>query len=186
MLRAYLITDPLYYSSSVNVFKEKLETTLSAQNVEYVCFRDKTSPNFEELAATFVSICKKHNIRNIFINSNIDLAHSLGADGVHLTSRQFDLIPQAKAKKLHVIVSTHNDEEIAKAEKLGADLLTYSPIFETPNKGNPKGLEDLKDKVDKIRTKIIALGGIVTKEHINEVEKTGAYAFASIRYFIDN
>ncbi len=180
-----MITDPLYYGSSISSFKETLESVLDSHNVEYACFRDKISPNYEELAAVFISTCKSYNIKNIFINSYLNLADSLGADGVHLTSTQLNLIPQAKAKNLHVIVSTHSDEEISKAEKLGADLLTYSPIFETPNKGNPKGLEDLKDKVAKIRTKIIALGGIVTKEHINEVEKTGAYAFASIRYFIE-
>ncbi len=32
--------------------------------------------------------------------------------------------------------------------------------------------------------KIIALGGIVSKKEIDQVEETGAYGFASIRYFV--
>lgn len=184
-MKSYLITDPLYYGSCVDDFKETLESVLKSNSVDYACFRDKVSSNHDELAALFVATCKLHSVKNIIINSYLDLADSLGADGVHLTSSQFDLIPQAKASNLQVIVSTHSDEEIALAEKLGADLITYSPIFKTPNKGIPKGLEDLKDKVDKIRTKIIALGGIVTDEHIKEIDNTGAYAFASIRYFIE-
>ena len=78
----------------------------------------------------------------------------------------------------------HNEEEIYKALKFGADAVTYSPIFYTPDKGNPKGLEDLNEKVAKINIKIIALGGIISDEDIAKIKSTDAYAFASIRYFI--
>ena len=111
-------------------------------------------------------------------------ANTLKADGVHLTSTQFDVIPDAKALGLYVIISTHTHDEALKAQELGADAITYSPIFASPNKGEPKGLEDLKEIVAKIRVPIFALGGITTQEHINAVSTTGAYGFASIRYFI--
>jgi thiamine-phosphate pyrophosphorylase len=183
---AYLITDPKYYGSEPENFANVLKSVLQRHHVDYACFRDKISSDTDVLAAQFVFTCKLYGIKNIIINSNIEQALLLHADGVHLTSSQYHLIPKAKAAGLQVIVSTHNEEEIIMAEKAGASFITYSPVFETPNKGNPKGLEDLKDKVAKIRTKIIALGGIVTAEHINNIEKTGAHAFASIRYFIEN
>ncbi len=183
---AYLITDPAYYGSDSETFKKVLQSVLKQHSIEYACFRDKVSPNFKELAAIFVSTCKRAGIKNIFINSHIHLASSLHADGVHLTSSQLSFIGEAKALGLKVTASTHNENEIALAVESGANYITYSPIFETPNKENPKGLEDLKDKVDKIRVNIIALGGIVTSEHVKNVERSGAYAFASIRYFIDN
>jgi len=85
---------------------------------------------------------------------------------------------------LYVIISTHTHEEALKAQTLGADAITYSPIFPSPNKGEPKGLEDLKEIVDKIEIPIFALGGITTEEQVNTVLATGAYGFASIRYFI--
>jgi thiamine-phosphate pyrophosphorylase len=183
-LKAYLITDPTYYGTTSHELGRVLDRVLREHNPEYVCFRDKSTSQFKLLAKHFVFTCKSHNISNIIVHSHIELAKELGADGVHLTSLQLNQIPQAKKLNLHVIASTHNDKEIALAQKLGADCITYSPIFETPNKRNPKGLEDLKDKVAKIRTKIIALGGIVTDDHVNAVKKSGAYAFASIRYFI--
>ena len=64
------------------------------------------------------------------------------------------------------------------------DFVTYSPIFETPNKGEAKGIENLKTMVDRYNIPIIALGGIITEEQIKAVKETGAYGFASIRYFI--
>ncbi|MDY0117717.1 MAG: thiamine phosphate synthase, partial [Sulfurimonadaceae bacterium] len=65
----------------------------------------------------------------------------------------------------------------------GADAITYSPIFETPNKGEPKGIEALQHVIKKYPIKIFALGGIVESSHVIDVEKSGAYGFASIRYF---
>lgn len=69
---------------------------------------------------------------------------------------------------------------------MGADYITYSPIFSTPNKGEPVGLEKLKEINDKININCFALGEIVSDEQILACEKTGIYGFASIRYFIKN
>ncbi|MBR2148512.1 MAG: thiamine phosphate synthase, partial [Campylobacter sp.] len=78
---------------------------------------------------------------------------------------------------------THNIKEIELANQYGADFITFSPIFATPNKGEPKGLEALKEAVKISKAKVIALGGIVSKEHIDKVMSFGAVGFASIRYF---
>ncbi len=185
-MKAYLITDPYYYGSDAVTLEKQLRTTLKKHHVTHACFRDKSTPDIDTLAETFVFTCRLHGIEHIYINSHIELACKLGAIGVHLTSLQLAQIPYAKALNLHVIASTHNNEEINQAVALGADILTYSPVFATPHKGNPKGLEDLKDKVDRIRANIIALGGIVSAAHIKGIEETGAYGFASIRYFIEN
>jgi thiamine-phosphate pyrophosphorylase len=108
----------------------------------------------------------------------------LGAFGVHLISTQFDAIKKAKALGLFVVISTHTLEEILQAQNLGADAVTFSPIFNSPNKGNPTGLAPLKEIQGKINIKIIALGGITTDEQIKAVESCGVFAYASIRKFI--
>ncbi|MCK5294641.1 MAG: thiamine phosphate synthase, partial [Arcobacteraceae bacterium] len=113
------------------------------------------------------------------------LAYSLKATGVHLTSTQFENIKDAKELDLKVVISCHTLDEVEKAIKYKADFITYSPIFNTPNKGEPKGVDILKDVVEKYDIDIIALGGIVTKKHIIQIEDTNCYGFASIRYFID-
>ena len=120
----------------------------------------------------------------IFINQNLELAIKLNFDGVHLTSQQFDKIKQAKEVGLKTIISCHTFEEVDKAISLGANRVTYSPIFYTPNKGEPKGIEKLCEAVEKYDIDIIALGGIISKEDIDEVKDSGAKGFASIRYFV--
>lgn len=66
---------------------------------------------------------------------------------------------------------------------MGADYVTYSPIFVSPNKGKPKGVEDLQKLLEKTEIKVFALGGIVSHEQIDLVEESGVYGFASIRHF---
>jgi len=120
------------------------------------------------------------------LHGDVTLASELQAYGVHLTSQQFDEIGRAKASGLFVVISCHTEAEIVEAQRRGADAVTYSPVFSSPGKGEPKGLEDLNEIVAKISLPIIALGGITTPEQVEAVEKSGAYGFASIRYFIEN
>jgi thiamine-phosphate pyrophosphorylase len=183
-MKSYLITDPKYYSSDTQIFQNTLEDIFTSQAINYACFRDKISPNFEELAKVFCKTCKKHKIEKYFINTDFNLATKLSASGVHLTSTQFNKIQEAKQLGLEVIISTHNEKEIQQAIKNGADMITYSPIFHTPNKGEPKGIENLQEVSEKYSIPIIALGGIIDNTQIEIIKKqTQVFGFASIRYF---
>ena len=183
--KKYLITDPKYYTNDKKIFEQTLIKTLKNNQIDIACFRDKESENFEELAKIFIEICKKFNIKEILLNSDYILAKKLDATGVHLNSKQFDKIKEAKEKNLFVIISCHNYLEIENAIKEKADAITFSPIFETRNKGEAKGIEKLKEATNLYKDiKIIALGGIISNEQIKKIGKTNAYGFASIRYFI--
>ncbi len=184
-LISYLITDPLYYTNNTKLFEKKLKESLSKKRVDIACFRDKKSKNFEDLAKIFVRVCKEFNIKKILINSDYEVANNLNANGVHLTSTQFDKIKKAQELKLFVIISCHNNEDIEKAKKLKVDAISYSPIFKTPNKGEEKGIEKLIQTLKSHEDlDIIALGGIIKQEQVEEISKTKACGFASIRYFI--
>lgn len=182
-IKSYLITDPVFYGSNADSLEGALDVVLSHTLPDFVLLRDKQTSDYSNLAQTFVTVCRDYNIPKVLLHGDYTLAHELKADGVHLTSTQFDAIPLAKDLGLFVIISTHTHEEALKAQELGTDAITYSPVFASPNKGEPKGLEDLKEIVDKIRVPIFALGGIVTQEQITAVEECGVYGFASIRYF---
>lgn len=184
-MKSYLITDPAFYGSNTDSLEGALDVVLSHTLPDFVLLRDKQTSDYSNLAQTFVTVCRYYNIPKVLLHGDYTLANALQADGVHLTSMQFDAIPLAKDLGLFVIISTHTHDEALKAQELGADAITYSPIFISPNKGEPKGLEDLKEIVDKIRVPIFALGGITTQEQIHAVEECGVYGFASIRYFID-
>ncbi len=150
---------------------------------EFALYRNKETKEYVFHAQNFLQMAQ--NIPNLkaFLHQDYELAHRLGAKGIHLTSSQFESIEKAKALGLEVVVSTHTKEEVLNAERLGVDYITFSPIFTTPNKGEPKGIEVLKEVVNATSLKVIALGGIVTEEHIREIEQSGAFGFASIRYF---
>ena len=114
-----------------------------------------------------------------------NLQKKINAHGVHLTSKQFNDIQKAKDLDLYTIISCHNFTDIENAQKKHINAVTYSPIFTSPNKGEPKGIAELRELVRAYEDlDIIALGGITSKKNIELISKTKAYGFASIRYFI--
>ncbi|RLA78592.1 MAG: thiamine phosphate synthase [Epsilonproteobacteria bacterium] len=175
---SYFISDPSLFNNINLIFKK--------YNPNIVCFRDKETLNIEPLAKDFIKTARKSNINLVLINTHIDLAIRYKYDGVHLTSKQFNSIKKSKENKLFVIISCHTEYEVQLAKKLGADAITYSPIFYKKNKGKPKGIEDLKNIIEKYQDdsfSIIALGGIVDDTFVKQIESTKAKGFASIGYF---
>jgi thiamine-phosphate pyrophosphorylase len=151
---------------------------------DMVVYRDKLTSNYNDNAKLFLLKSKKLSFDKILLHSNVTLAYKLKADGIHLTSGQFDEIKYAKDLGLFVVISTHTKKEATKAEELGADMITFSPIFTTPNKGEPKGVERLKELVLELSIPVLALGGILTSKQIELCKDSGAEGFASIRYFL--
>jgi thiamine-phosphate pyrophosphorylase len=183
-MKKYLITDPLFYTSTPEYFSENLYLVLKKHSPDFICLRDKQTDNYENLAQEFLHVAKQNLIKKAFLHTDFKLAKKLGFYGVHLPSHRFEDIKEAKELGLQVIASTHTLDEALHCEKLGADFITFSPIFYTPNKGEPKGLEKLKEINDKIEINCFALGGIIDEAQVHSCEKTGVYGFASIRYFL--
>ncbi|WP_458701432.1 thiamine phosphate synthase [Sulfurospirillum sp. 1307] len=179
-MKSYLITDPSFYTSNPKILEKKLLHVDSTKKPDFICLRDKITTDFYSLAKTFSEL--KLNAKKV-LHSDYKLAFKLGFWGVHLPSNKFEDIKKAKDLSLHVVVSTHSLEEALHVEKLGADFITFSPVFFSPNKGKPKGLEKLKEINDKIYIKCFALGGIIEKKQVELCEQVGVYGFASIRYF---
>ena len=183
---SYLITDPIEYGYTALKLEQTIRNRVNKHNIDMICFRDKLSNDIEALAIAVLSTSKELNISKVIINNNIKLAVKLGFDGVHLTSEQFDKINIAKKYNLYTIISCHTEDEVILAKEYGVDAITYSPIFYKENKGQPKGIENLKNIIFKYQNdnfRIIALGGIISKENILQVKSTGVAGFASIRYF---
>ncbi|MDY0123271.1 thiamine phosphate synthase [Sulfurimonas sp.] len=182
-MQKYLITSEEFYGTTPELFRSKLDAQIQKHKPSYALYRDKANPNYKELAAVFADVCRGYKGLKCFLHQDAELANKLGVSGVHLTSAQFEEIQEAKRMGLFVIISTHTQEELLRAQKLGADAVTYSPIFASPNKGEPKGVEELKRILDISYIKVFALGGIVTQEQVEMIEESKAYGFASIRYF---
>ena len=174
---AYAITDPttLHFSD--------LERDLErfSQHASMIVYRDTDNPDYVQGAQHFIAFAKA--FEKVLLHSDYLLAKKLNADGIHLKSTQFSDIKKAKNLGLFVVVSTHTLEEALEAEVLGADMVTMSPIFYTPDKGEAMGVDVLKNIVSQVQIPVIALGGILTKEQIDACKDAGAKGFASIRYF---
>jgi thiamine-phosphate pyrophosphorylase len=182
-MKKYLITSREFYTDTPAVFRSILHEQIQIHLPSYVLYRDKSNPDYNTQAEYAVQVCSQFEDVKCFIHQNINLAKKLNATGVHLTSKQFSEIKKAKDLGLEVIISTHTHDEVLDAQKEGANAVTYSPIFTSPNKGKAKGVKDLEKLLRKCSIKVFALGGIVTQDEISQIEKTSTYGFASIRYF---
>jgi len=182
-MKKYLITSKEFYTDTPAVFRKILHEQFVKYLPEYALYRDKSNPNYATQAEHFTEVCAQFMDVKSFIHSDADLAKKLGADGVHLTSSQFSNVEYALSLGLEVIISCHTHEEVLIAEKSGVNMVTYSPIFSTPGKGEPKGIEDLEALLEVCKVKVFALGGIISQVEVEAVENTTAYGFASIRYF---
>ena len=173
-MKKYLITDPKQFHNFAYHLKK--------HNPDFACFRDKEMILQEKDMKMFMNIGRETKTV-LIIHTHLELAIKYKADGVHFSSLDFKKIVEAKRANMYVIASTHNIDEAKMAVDLKADAITFSPIFATPNKGEPVGLEKLKEIVDIIDIPIFALGGIISQEQITALEAIKPYGFASIRYF---
>lgn len=123
----------------------------------------------------------------LLVNDRADIALAANADGVHLTenSVSIEIIRRNFPGNFIIGVSAHSTETTLKAKKQGADFTTFSPIFASPGKGEPKGLKELSDICEKLKSfPVIALGGI-DETNYRSVLANGAGGFAAIRFLND-
>jgi len=186
-MKKYLITSRQFYSDTPAVFRSILHERIKMHLPDFVLYRDKANPAYALQAEHTVEVCRQFMGVKSFLHQDPKLAHALGADGVHLTSKQFDRIKEAKELGLEVCVSTHTIEELKMVEELCADYATYSPIFPTPHKGAAKGIEGLQEALLSVeKLKIFALGGIISQKELKQLQEANPYGFASIRYFYED
>lgn len=187
----YLITDG---TATVENFFEKKEKiiqlikTAVEAKISLIQIREKQIPAriIFELASESVKITKNTNTK-ILINDRADIALAANADGVHLTAKSLsaDLIRRNFPEKFIVGVSAHTLQKADTAKNQAADFVTFSPIFQSPGKGEAKGIERLKKVCEQLNSfPVIALGGI-NETNFREVLKAGASGFAAIRFLND-
>ena len=119
----------------------------------------------------------------ILVNDRADIAAACGADGVQLTgtSMPVNVVRQFARSNFLIGVSAHSIEDVDVAMAEGADLIVLAPVFVTPGKGEPIGLERFAEMINiSSPFPILALGG-VDESNIADVLTAGASGFAAIR-----
>ncbi len=181
-LRVYLITDRTLLPG--NQFLTGIDAALKG-GVRAIQLREKNLPENElrTLAGSVLKLTQKYKAL-LFINHRADLAHDIGADGVHLTESSAAVRKVRKQyPDLLIGKSTHSLAGAMRAQQQGADFVTFSPVYDTPSKqqyGAPQGLEKLKQVCTGLDIPVLALGGI-DLSRITPIRNHGAFGVALIR-----
>jgi len=121
----------------------------------------------------------------VLVSSRCDIALAAGAAGINLPERD---IAVADARSLIgeglIGRSVHSMESALEAERAGADLVIFGPVFSsaTHPRGTPAGLAALSEVARAVRIPVVAIGGI-TEERIPECIAAGAAGYAAIGLF---
>lgn len=175
--RLYLITDRKLFSAHCELYMA-LETVLEA-GTRAIQLREKDLSQKElfDMAVWMRELTNEYDAQ-LFVNDRVDVALSVGADGVHLGQNSVPVSAARKitGRRLLFGVSVHSVPEALEAEKKGADFLTVGPIYETPSKlqyGRPAGIDMLRNVRTQVSIPLYGIGGI-TLDNIREVREAGA------------
>ena len=170
--RRYLTGDPLVQAQKI------IEAGCSVFQ-----YRDKLSSDkdFFYLAGELYQIAKKKNIPFI-INDRIDIALSLGVEGVHLGADDLPLPAVRKLLGPDKIIgrSVHSLEEARLAENEGANYVGLGPVFPSQTKIDTGDLipkKELRALKEHLEIPVVAIGGIKAG-NIEELVKLGIENFA--------
>jgi thiamine-phosphate pyrophosphorylase len=157
-------------------------------------YRDKISAPQHVLSAARELRRVARNRARLIINDYPDLCLAADADGVHLG--QDDLSPEAarrilvaaKKGQLWIGFSTHNPEQVRRADAMPIDYLAVGPVFNTASKVNPDpciGLDGVKQARQRTTRRLVAIGGI-TRANCAQVRDAGADSVAVISDLLES
>jgi thiamine-phosphate pyrophosphorylase len=206
----YYITDRSQFSGDEPVRRHALLQKIAEAaryGVDYIQLREKdlSARQLQELALEVLDVIRQESAASrskhcpttgLLINSRIDIALAVDADGVHLRSddvapvevrrivqRVFTPNSQPETRNFVVAVSCHSEEDVIKAAKQRADFAVFAPVFE--KRGNPEtrpaGPDQLR-RASRHDIPVLALGG-VTLENASSCLGAGAVGIAGIRLF---
>ena len=164
-----------------------VESLLNA-GVRIVQIREKTMSDrpFLDLLRQVRELTWEHGAL-LMVDDRVDAALIAQADGVHLGQDDIPL-PDARriAPDLLIGVSTHNADEIARAQDEGCSYLNIGPIFPTSTKKLTGirflGLDELKRLIPLVRVPFSVMGGIKF-DHLAELKSAGAGRIAAVTAF---
>lgn len=179
--KLYAITDCELSNST----HEEIVKMLLAGGARLIQLRDKEASSREMLdhARACLKLTREAGA-TLIINDRVDVALTVGADGVHLG--QGDM-PVEDAREILgedkiIGVSTHSIDQFRAALGTTANYIVVGPVYQTTTKENPEpvvGLELVREAKMLTDRPLVAIGGI-TPERAPEVIAAGADIVAAI------
>ena len=161
-LLLYAVTDRAWLGE--RTLAEQVSDAIDG-GVTIVQLREKSMPR-GELVAEARELCALCHSRGIplIINDDAELAHMVGADGVHVGLDDLDIATARKiiGDKGIIGASAHSVYEALAAERAGADYLGVGAVFGSKTKTNahPLALTTLRDITAAVSIPVVAIGGI--------------------------
>lgn len=178
----YAITDANFKGEALAAQVE-LAIQGGARVIQY---RDKSDDTAQRLAESeaLLSVCKHHDIP-LLINDDIELAHHVGAHGVHI-GREDSALAKARDRlgdQAIIGVSCYNRFELAEqAQRDGADYVAFGRFFSSSTK--PDAVQADQELLRRARSEldcpVVAIGGI-TPDNGAQLVQAGADMLAVIR-----
>ena len=155
--------------------------------VKYLQLRMKKRPPDEvlDMARRLRRITAGSETRFI-VNDDVETARQAGADGVHLGQDDMNIVEARKhwpvpGKRFGL--STHNEDQEARARELAPDYIGVGPVFPTPTKEHPDpvlGPERMGRIIRGSPLTAVAIGGS-DAGNLAEVLRHGAANFCVVR-----
>jgi thiamine-phosphate pyrophosphorylase len=153
--------------------------------VRAVQYRDKEASSKElyETAHELRRLTSRYGAK-LIINDRADVALAVEADGVHIGSASLPIykVRRILGERKLIGVSCHNQAQAITAQEMGADFITFGPVYYTPSKapyGDPVGTAKLAAVAGMLQVPVFALGGI-NKDNCVEAAGCGVRGVALI------
>lgn len=147
--------------------------------------KDQTESQMEPTVIKAITLARRYQAR-LFINDNWRLAIKHQAYGVHLGQEDLDTADLSAIRRagLRLGVSTHDDNELARAVAIAPSYIALGHIFPTQTKemaSSPQGLAELARHISELagRFPTVAIGGI-SIERVPSVLATGVGSIAVV------
>jgi 8-oxo-dGTP diphosphatase len=166
---------------SADMFFRRLEQRLRT-GLKLIQVREKamSPPLLRDFARRIIAIARPSGAR-VLINGDLELAHAIDADGVHMTSAQLRIAAERPDVRW-CGASCHSAEELRLAERLGADFAVLGPVRATPTHPHADvlGWHGFRAAVERAALPVYALGGLESRD-LDEALSCGAQGVAMVR-----
>lgn len=165
----------------VEEFMRRLEGALRS-GLRLVQLREKNLSRAElrTLSLRVIELAHAHGAK-VLINSDVELAQEIGADGIHLASAQLATLHE-RPDLPWCAASCHNKEELQRAGELGLDFAVLGPVL--PTQSHPGaahlGWEAFGEIAAGSAIPVYALGGLCRND-MQTAWQYGAHGVALLR-----
>jgi len=164
---------------------ERWAAALERYGVDAMEIRDKQATDRElyDSARRARAVARR---TKLLVNRRADIALAASADGVHLSHDGFPIERLRSSLPEEWIFgrSTHSVEEVAAAQREGADYAVFGPVYPTPSKPGAVGAPRLEElaRACQLGLPVLAIGGVALA-NLESIARAGAHGVAAIRYF---